>query len=196
MSKSSGRSPLTEDQRDLAERYMPLARSLSKPYKKAWPTARDEFESAACFALVEAAESFEPGRGVRFATFARHRIRGALRDVQRRMVALGWRTDIEHSPSFQRLRYDSERNGRVLGCEPDRPIGTELEAAEEVEVQLRQLPQKHAAICRELYLNERTQTQAADAIGCSQSRLSSMHREAIAILEGTWYSRAGADFLA
>ena len=46
---------------------------------------RDEFESAACLALVEAARSFDPTRNIRFATFARFRIRGALVDVGRVM---------------------------------------------------------------------------------------------------------------
>jgi RNA polymerase sigma factor (sigma-70 family) len=196
MPKSNGRSPLTEAQRDLAERYLPLARSLAKPLKRAWPEACDEFESAACLALVEAAEAYESGRGVRFATFARHRIRGALRDAQRKMIVLGWRADMAHAPQVHGLRYNSEGQGRILGAEPDPPIGTELEMAEEVEGWLKKLPAKHAAACRELYLNERTQMEAADAIGCSQSRLSYMHREALAMLDGSWYSRAGADFIA
>ena len=194
--KTQGRTPLNEAQRDLAARYLPLARSLARPLKRAWPEACDEFESAACLALVEAAEAFEAGRGVRFATFARHRIRGALRDVQRKMVILGWRADVTHAPQIQCLRYNSEDRGRILGAEPDPPVGTQLEMAEEVEDWLKKLPPKHAAACRELYLNERTQMEAADAIGCSQSRLSYMHREALAMLDGTWYSRVGADFVA
>jgi len=187
---------LNDDQRDLAERYLPLARALSRPFKAIWPVARDEFESAACMALVEAAEAYEPGRGVRFATFARHRIRGALRDVQRKMVVLGWRKDVKHAPAVQTLCYSSEQHGRILGSELDPPIGAELEMAEEVEVWLRKLPPKHAAACRELYLNDRTQVEAAEALGCSQSRLSYMHREALAMLDGTWYSRGRADFIA
>jgi RNA polymerase sigma factor (sigma-70 family) len=196
MSKSTRRTPLTDEQRDLAERYLPLARALAKPLKETWPIARDEFESAACMALVEAAEAYEAGRGVRFATFARHRIRGALRDVQRKMVILGWRKDVNRAPSVQALCYSSEQHGRILGAEADSPVGAELEMAEEVEVWLRKLPPKHAAACRELYLNDRTQVEAAEAIGCSQSRLSYMRREAIAMLNGTWHARVGADFIA
>ena len=41
---------------------MPLARSMAKPYKANWPGVRDDFESAALLALVEAAESFDPPR--------------------------------------------------------------------------------------------------------------------------------------
>jgi DNA-directed RNA polymerase specialized sigma subunit len=89
--KRSGRSQLTAEQQDLAATYMPMARALARPLKEAYPALRDELESAACLALVEAAESYDPARNVRFSTFARHRIWGALRDVQRNLVLRGWR---------------------------------------------------------------------------------------------------------
>ncbi len=89
------RAPLTAEQQDLAVRYLPLARSLARPFKMSWPGSRDEFESAANLALIEAAGSFDPGRNVKFATFARHRIWGALRDVQRGLLPLGWRCDAQ-----------------------------------------------------------------------------------------------------
>ena len=55
------RSPLSPARQRLAARYLPLARALARPLKQSWPQARDEFESAACLALVEAAEAFDPG---------------------------------------------------------------------------------------------------------------------------------------
>ena len=53
-----------------------MAKSLAKPLKKNWPVEGEEFESAALMALVEAAQSFDPARNVKFATFARYRIWG------------------------------------------------------------------------------------------------------------------------
>ena len=188
------RMRLNNDQRDLAERYLPLARALAKPLKAAWPGAWDEFESAACMALVEAAGAYEPERGVKFGTFARHRIRGALRDVQRKMVALGWRSDASHAPNVGGMNDETETHGRILNSEPDAPVGSMLEAEEEIDTLLRRLPSRHAAACRELYLMGKTQVEAARAIGCSQSRLSSVHREAIAMLDGSWYAQARAEF--
>lgn len=70
----SRRSRLTVEQQELAKSYLPMARSLAKPLKKAWPAEKEEFESAALLALVEAAQSFDPSRNVKFATFARYRI--------------------------------------------------------------------------------------------------------------------------
>ena len=65
-----GRAPLSAGQQTLALRYLPLARKLARPFKAAWPALRDDFDSAACLALVEAASSFDPERNVKFATFA------------------------------------------------------------------------------------------------------------------------------
>lgn len=183
------RAPLTEAQRALAADYVPLARALSKPLKAALPEARDEFESAALLALVEAAESFDPDRGIRFSTFARHRIRGALRDVQRSLVVSGWRDDASNAPCVGHLVPELEQHGRVLGIQPDAPVGEDLEQTEAIERWLRRLPPKHAAACRQIYLHGKSQGEAARTLGCSQSRLSYMHREAMAMLNGTWYTR-------
>src|SRR5205807_753874 len=89
-------NPLTEEQRELAAQFLPLARKLAKPLKTMFAQWKDEFESAACLALVEAARSYDPSRNIRFATFARFRIRGALMDVGRVMGLSGWEADREN----------------------------------------------------------------------------------------------------
>jgi RNA polymerase sigma factor (sigma-70 family) len=183
---ASPRRPLTAAQQELARRYLPLARRLTWPSRVAWPASRDEFESAALMALVQAAQAYDPTRQVKFATFARLRIIGALRDVQRRWTPAGWRSDPAHAPLIGPLQSDSELNGRVLNTEPDPPAGWETESAEEVEAWLKKLPPRHAAACRQIYLHGKTQTEAAEALGCSQSRLCCLHREALAMLNGTW----------
>lgn len=185
----SRRSPLSAAQKELAESYLPLARSLARPLKDSWPGEWDELDSAACLALVEAAGAYDPARNVTFPTFARHRIIGALRDVQRRLVVRGWRTDHERAPAVVSLHVASERYGTVLDCTPDPSAEAEMQAEEAFEGWLKQLPSKHAETCRQLYDRGLTQAEAAEALGCSQSRLSYMHREALAMLNGSWYSR-------
>ncbi len=173
---------LTAAQQALAVRYIPLARAMAKPLKMAYPGEHHEFDSAALFALVQAAQSFEPSRNVKFPTYARHRIRGALIDVQRKLGVQGWWRDQEKNPCVVALSPTSEDRGRILNSEQDWPIGTELEAIDEVEMLLRKLPSKHAQACRQLYLEDKTQVQAAKALGCSRSRLSGLHHEAMVIL--------------
>lgn len=100
----------------------------------------EELWSTGALGLLEAARRFEPSRGVRFETFAEHRIRGAMLDELRKM---------DHLP--RRLRADTERvdRGRAalvrqLGREPEadelaRHLGLELDQLAELE-QLRQPP--------------------------------------------------------
>ena len=176
------RAPLTPDQQNLAAKYVPMAKSLANTLKRAWPNEGDEIESAALVALVEAAQSFDPSRNVKFATFSRYRIWGALRDVQRSLITTGFRSHLKYAPTVTSLPYDAEEHGRVYGCEPDPPVGAEFEAVEFVEAWLRKLPSRHAAACREIYIHGRSQGEAADQLGCSNSRLSHLHKEALALL--------------
>jgi Sigma-70 region 2 len=74
---------LTQEQRALAVRYLPLARQLSRRLYATSPTRPEELHATACMALAEAARSYDPLRKVGFGTYARHRIRAALREFQR-----------------------------------------------------------------------------------------------------------------
>lgn len=177
------RTPLSPAQQELALRFLPLARGLARPFKTAWPSLRDDFESAACLALVESAEAFEPERNIKFITFARHRIWGSLRDVQRSVLPLGWRGNPEEAPVVGSLPRECERRGRVL-ADPDEAVGKDLEDHDALEGILRKLPRRHADACRRLYAYRESQHEAATALGYSQSRLSTIHREALAILRG------------
>ena len=80
------RPPLDQSQRELATSYVPLAEAIAGRVGKRLPGARDDLKSAAYFALVQAAQSFDPGRNVSFATFARHRIQGAIFDLRREII--------------------------------------------------------------------------------------------------------------
>jgi RNA polymerase sigma factor (sigma-70 family) len=179
------RTPLSEAQRELAARYLPMARKVAKAFKTSWPHLRDEFESAACWALVEAAEAFDPGRGVKFATFARCRVWGAMKDVQRKQSLFGRGADVPQ-PGLHRISGYVEEYGAVLNATPDDPIDLAAEAVDEVERWLGKLPRPHAATCRLIYLHGMTQPQAAAALGCTPSRVGMMHRQALAMLNGTW----------
>ena len=79
-------APLDAASKNWRHRYLPLARSLACRMEYLFPAAGDELQSVAFLALVEAAQSFDPSRGVNFATFARLRIWGALCDCRREMI--------------------------------------------------------------------------------------------------------------
>jgi RNA polymerase sigma factor (sigma-70 family) len=171
---------MTSTQQELAVRYVPFARALAKPLRIAYSRVWDELESAALFALVQAAVTFDPSRNIPFPTYARHRIRGALRDTQRDSGARGWakRWKFKKPTSQVPLSPTSEERGLVLNTREDPPIGAALERSEEVERCLRRLPSRHASACRQLYLDGKPRNEVAEELGCSRSRLSVIHREA------------------
>src|SRR4051794_23814280 len=140
------RRPLTPRRQELAAAYLPLARRLARPYKQLRPEAREDYESAACYALVEAAESFNRRLGVKFATFASYRITGALREVQRKRTPLGYRDDPESAPGIFSTAPSPDAPGWfgyggiapewidlvenpefIVGAEPDPPVGFDLD---------------------------------------------------------------------
>jgi RNA polymerase sigma factor (sigma-70 family) len=174
--------PLTEEQRLLAARYLPLARALARPLKDIFTQWKDEFESAACLALVEAARSYDPSRNIQFATFARFRIRGALVDVGRGMGLSGWESDLENAPDVVTLTPYNEEHGKVLIAVSPPPVGSEFEDIDAVEHWLRKLPKKHASVCRMQYLYGKTQSEIAAVLGCSQAEVTRLHKKSLELL--------------
>jgi RNA polymerase sigma factor (sigma-70 family) len=175
---NKGRAPLTEDQRKLAVRYMPLARSLARKGDHS-RTIREELEAAAYMALVEAAQSYDPSRNVNFAVFAQYRIKGALRDHRRFLFHDCWNLEAMHLPSFLRLGSNDDPRGWVVGKEAVPPVGRDAELLEAVESVFRRLPPTHAKACRLIYIDGKSQDEAAQALGYSKSYMSRMHRDAI-----------------
>lgn len=174
--------PLTEGQRELAARFLPLARALARPLKEIFLEWKDEFESAACLALVEAARSFDPQRNIQFATFARFRIRGALVDVGRALELPGWEDNPEDAPNVVSLTPFSEEHGSVLIAYSPARVGSEFEDIDAVEHLLKKLPKKHATVCRMHYIYGKTQGEIARMLACSQSEITRLHKKALELL--------------
>lgn len=75
----------TDKRRSLLCEYYPLARTIAR---RTWARmARgvdpDDLESAAVLGLFDAVDRYEPGRGVSFQAYAKHRIQGAVLDSLR-----------------------------------------------------------------------------------------------------------------
>lgn len=75
----------------LVERYMPLVHKVAEIMaRRLWPrVAAEELASAGYDGLIAAVTSYDPGRGVKFETYCRQRIVGAIRDWQREIDPLG-----------------------------------------------------------------------------------------------------------
>jgi RNA polymerase sigma factor for flagellar operon FliA len=208
---------LTTSQQELAAKYTPYARSIAGKFtSRCWdhsPSMRDEYTSVALMALSESARSFDPARGVKFATWAGTRIRYAMLDRRRAMVPLGFRgreglqpwvygfieaEDVELATHFvggpwvnpeDRYVRDANLYGGTLG-RPRTPTRAEIDESREVVEELcRHLPANHEKVVRLIYLGGMTQDETAKAVGYSKSRVSVLHAEAIEILRVVLVSR-------
>lgn len=75
----------------LVVHYLPIVNKLAEIVaRKLWPrVTADELASAGYDGLIAAVSSFDPDRGVKFETYCRQRIVGAIRDWQREIDPLG-----------------------------------------------------------------------------------------------------------
>ena len=87
----------------LIETFRSYSHAISAEVLRKYPAVdRDDIVGAAELGLVEAANNFDPSRGVLFKTFAYYRIRGAIYDSLRK---LGW-----FAKDAARLRFESGAN--------------------------------------------------------------------------------------
>ncbi len=182
------RRPLTDEQRELVTRYMPMARAMARQLKGPL-LHQEEGEAEAYAALVDSARTFDPDRGVDFSVHARPRISGALSDYRRFLFHPSWKGGRGQSPVFERLGPPDDLDARVVGKESDETFGRDFEVAEEVASIIRVLPRSQADACRLLYVEGKSCTEAAEALGCSKGYLSRLHSEA---LERLRYHHRGA----
>jgi RNA polymerase sigma factor (sigma-70 family) len=146
------------------------------------PEWKQEFQSAAFLALVESALLFDPARNVDFSTYARHGIWGALRDARRDLEQRSKRSRRGSPRTVIRIGEATERHGHVLNSQPDEPVGTELERHETVEAWIGRLPRPHSQAFRLIYLDGRTQEEAAELVGCSKASISRLHDQGLSWL--------------
>jgi RNA polymerase sporulation-specific sigma factor len=162
-------------------KYVPLAKAMAR--KIDLPKSElEELTAAAYLALVEAAQSFDPDHAVNFATFARHRIRGALIVCRRSLLRLAKRRDGARDPVFQRIDHRGETHGTPLVQDTEPQVGEDFEQAEALESYFRRLPRDQATACRLIYLDGKSQDEVADALGYSKAYLSRLHQTALASL--------------
>ena len=99
----------------IVEEYVPLVNKLAEIMaRKLWPrVSADELASAGFDGLIGAVTSFDPRRGVKFETYCRQRIVGAIRDWQREIDPLGRSgRNFERSMNAAEDRFQAE-TGRL-----------------------------------------------------------------------------------
>jgi RNA polymerase sigma-B factor len=108
------RDPRTRDV--LVERYLPLARSLARRYRRSAEPLED-LEQVACLALVKAVDGFEPSRDTAFSSYAVPCIAGA---IKRHFRDYGWSLRMPRDLQELALRVEkvSEELSSPTGAAP------------------------------------------------------------------------------
>ncbi len=175
---------LTEDQQALAADPKHIARALkiARVLATECPRLTEDFEGYALLGLVKAAQRFDPARGVKFATYADLKIRGAVLD--------GVREDSGHRKKENAKRLTCEfvcgSLSRKVQLDDEQvelseiipsqalPVGWEIESQDEVEHATRVVPYVYREAYRARYLNCEVETQkdVGELIGTTESRTS------------------------
>lgn len=168
------RKPLSSEKQALAAAYIPFARTLAKPFKLNWYFNQDEFDSASLLGLIEAAEAFDERRGVKFTTFARPRILGALFDAKKFLLRRKARdcTSTSYLEDYQLL------GKRVV----EHPKEHVVDSCDLLEFWFSCLPKIQALICRHIYIDGGNQQSASTMLGVAKSHVSVQHGKALAEL--------------
>lgn len=156
---------------------------------------RDEFRREAYWGLMQAAASWEQGRGLKFTTLAYKHIAGRILDSCRMASPLGFRRGKPGKPRFIPLELPEEQDhagdGRYWRPNPAFELtsgepepGSALAAADEFERLTRGLPSPHREVIR-CYFGDPTSPTLVEIgrrIGKCESRVSQIVKEALGIL--------------
>ncbi len=108
------------DRKRLAERHLPLVKSLAAKLISQLPShlAVEDLVGYGSRGLMEAAERYDPARGVAFSTFAHYRIRGAMFDGLRSMGGLPRAVVRRHRAAALADDYLENAQQREAGADP------------------------------------------------------------------------------
>jgi RNA polymerase sigma factor (sigma-70 family) len=158
-----------------------FATAIARGCGRAAPHLADEFESAALLGLAKAARGFDPGRGVRFTTYAAPVVLGAIKDAARRWKPRGFKRDPD-APAVLPLSGADPDGDPVDPPDPEAlPVGHEAEHADEVAGLAQRLAPGHRLAFVAAF-EHTTLAAAGRAVGLSESRVSQILGEAVEIL--------------
>lgn len=156
---------------------MELARVMARVQARRYPRWRDDWESAAYLGLVQAAQMFDPTRGVKFDTFARPRIAGSMLDARRGLGPAGWKRIRLQGPAPRTKTLDCDVADRGASS-----VGTDLERSDDFDALVRHLYPGERVVIRLRYFEDLSQDEIAQRIGCSQANVSHRHTRGLAVL--------------
>jgi RNA polymerase sigma factor for flagellar operon FliA len=200
----AGDDPAARDH--LVGRYQPWATAIARSVHRrlrTWPVDCDDFIQNAAIGLVEAMARFDPARGVPFQAYARPRVRGAVFNGLRAILADRPATRARFAERLETLQGDEDGDvlQRVIDAVAGLGVGFLLEHAAEpahridglfhaqsaqlharLAAAVERLPPRLRALVREHYFEHRLFAEMAEREGITKGRMSQLHREALSRL--------------
>ncbi len=162
----------------LIQSYQPLVFKQAAPYR-ASEHVMDVIQEGTV-GLIEAVESYDPGRGVAFSLFAVHRIRGRMKDFLKKegatdVVCIDGLVDEQGVPVKDRIV-----DPRAL---PEEQAERHL-LVERLREAMARLPQKERIVLEEVYLSGGAVDGVADELNLSTSRIYRLQKTGIRRIRG------------
>jgi len=213
------RGPLAQHQQARVAAGLPFVESLARRMASTMPHSIDlgDLVQDGVLGLIDAANRFDEGRGIKFETFAERRVRGAMIDALRRELG----AEPTLSDLARRVGADEARLERTIvrintiestsplanfdsldtatlpavlvPSEPPAPdrLYEQAEVRDRVRTAMALLPERERKIINLYYFAEATMKQIGDAIGVNESRVSQLHARAIQRLKSVLLETAG-----
>ena len=154
----------------LCEQFLPLANKLAYQKKRTLPNFIDfeELQSAAYMGLVEAANRFDPDKGVAFSTFAYPRIWGEINDYLRQ---LGWG---KRGSQCQMASLDATAENQECCLKDMIEAEKEFNEGEFLEVISKDLDEQAEQVLKCYFIDEYSMKDVGKQFGVSESRISQL----------------------
>lgn len=168
------------------EQYEGLVRSIAWQAHRSAPASVeiDDLVAFGFLGLIEAAERFDPERGVLFSTFAYPRIRGAMLNGMARMATYPRQGRPREAPVGEDGELLRQPAPTVRSMDPASPVA-QLSAAEarvRLAMLVGQMPDQMRELIRLVYVAGMTIKDAGDQMNLSKSWASRVHARALAHL--------------
>lgn len=164
----------------LIEAYQPLVFKVVMHLRLPGTMVMDMIQEGTV-GLIEAVERFDPGRGVRFSTFATYRIRGRILNALRRE----WQGALRFARPAQLVEAPMDADHARLEKVPDPTAADSLAAVEDavlldqIVVAIERLPAREKRILRGAYLREEEPQRIAGELKISLSHFYRLQKQAL-----------------
>lgn len=151
----------TSDELILSHLWLPKVIAQSK--RLPWLT--EDLEQIGCVGLVKAAQAFDSQRGVRFSTYARYRVNGAIKD---------WLGCLEHIPPPNTTRSPPNTPEEIL-----RDLQEQTEDERKARRMIVSLSPKERFVVSAYWLRGRKMREIAEVLGLTEARVSQINKRAL-----------------